>query len=100
MELVFEASHTHLYPGHEGAVRGEPFSAAENESRTCSILFSDGVVVLATAVSLGNGAWRLDVGPYTTGAGTSIPAKSWAVGIAAAEDGRSRFRIRGKLATT
>ena len=97
MELVFEASHTHLYPGHEGVVRGAPFSAVENERRDCSILFSDGVAVLATAVSLGNGAWRLDVGPYTTAAGTPIPAKSWAVDIDATEDDRPRFRIRRKL---
>jgi hypothetical protein len=80
-------------------VRGGALSAAKNESGDCSILFSDGVAVLATAVSLGDGACRLDVGPYTTGAGTPIPAKSWVVDIAPMEGDRSRFRIRKKFST-
>lgn len=99
MEIVLEASHTHLYPGHEGRVSGVDALARLPAGTTCRIDFADGGVAFATLSRVDDADgddWALEVGAYTTGAGTAIPVKRWRVGIRQEDDGLT-FRIRGRL---
>lgn len=94
MEIVFEASHSHLYPGHEGKVTGMDEASARSGG-TCRIDFADGGVAFGSLTRAG-GDWVLDVGPYATAAGTDIPARRWRLELRRGEG--VTFRIRGKLA--
>ena len=106
MEIVLEASHTHLYPGHEGRISGVDAVSRLPAETTCRIDFADGGVAFATLSraddadgdDLGLDDWALEVGAYTTGAETAIPVKRWRVGIRQEDDGLT-FRIRGRLAS-
>lgn len=98
MEIVFEASHTHLYPGHEGRVSNADAAPTGKAAGTCRIEFADGGVALGSLTHAEGDDWVLDVGPYATAAGTDIPAKRWRVELRQGEGGLTTFRIRGKLA--
>lgn len=97
MEIVLEASHTHLYPGHEGKVAGVGTVPAMPAGATCRIDFADGSVALGSLTHERGDDWTLEVSPYTTAAGTPMPAKRWRLGLRQEED-RVAFRIRRKLA--
>jgi hypothetical protein len=94
MAIVFEAEHTHLYPGHEGWLAG---AAPTGTGASSLIALSDGVMVGGVLTRADSGRWELGVDPYSTAAGTAIPAKRWQVAFRE-EDGRTRFRIERKLA--
>jgi len=93
MELTFDATHTHLYPGHEGMVRELDPSFTPGERRDCAVLFSDGAVALGSMTALPDGEYRLDLGAYTTLAGTAIPEKSWIAEIRHGVGQGNTFRI-------
>lgn len=96
MEIVLEASHTHLYPGHEGRVTGAGALAHLPVNAQCRVDFADGGVAFATLSHGDDGAWVLEAGVHATSAGTSIPAKRWRVALR--EDGGTlRFRILGRI---
>lgn len=95
METVIEAGHTHFYPGHEGWIAGDA-PAREGKATAVRIAFGDGVMAAGTLGPAGD-SWELDVAPYTTAAGTAIPAKRWRVALRPEADGRTRFRIERKL---
>lgn len=95
MEIVFEASHTHLYPGHEGKVAGTESVSSIPADTTCRVDFADGSVTFGSLTRAG-GNWTLDTGPYTTAAGTDMPAKRWRVDIRQESHGLT-FRVRRKL---
>lgn len=76
--LELEAANTHLYPGAKGAILS---GAAGNGP--VALRFADGA--LATGTLAGDTLW---VRPYTTAAGTDIPARTWRVTI-----GANCFRI-------
>lgn len=97
MEIVLEASHTHLYPGHEGRVAGVSGIAAMPDGAPCRVDFADGSVAFGTLARDGAENWTLEVGPYTTAAGTAMPAKRWRIGLQPAGEGLE-FRVRGRLA--
>jgi len=99
MELTFDATHTHLYPGHEGMVREFDPSFAPGERRDCAVLFSDGAAALGSVTALSGGKYRLDLGAYTTLAGTAIPEKSWVAEIRQGVGQDYTFRIVRKAET-
>ena len=96
MELVLEAGHTHLYPGHEGVVADGGLLPAASPIHA-RILFADGSVALAALTPERGSDWSLSVDPYRTAAGTGIAAKRWAVSFTKERAVGMRFRIRKKL---
>lgn len=87
--------HSHLYPGARGSLQGTlPNAAAE----TCEVAFSDGSVALGSLAMERSDAAVLETGPYTTAAGTEIPAKKWGLEIGPEKNGARPFRVRRKLA--
>lgn len=97
MELVLEAGHTHVYPGLRGLLRGPGPTATGAAGDTCRIDFADGSVAFGTLRPGSGEAWELDVSPYVTAAGTRIPVKRWRVGLEHESNGRTAFRILGRL---
>jgi hypothetical protein len=83
-QVVLKAGGSHLYPGARGTLQG-----AETEG-PCLVEFVDGSVAFG---NLSGGAGTILVlDPYVTARGTEIPAKRWAVALAA-----GRFRIFARL---
>lgn len=99
MEIVLEARHTHLYPGLEGLVAGDdaPAPSAGAEGLPSRIAFSDGAMAAGTLKHADGAGWELEVGPYTTAAGTHIAARKWRIAFRR-ENGRTAFRVERKLA--
>lgn len=97
MELVLEAGHTHVYPGLRGFLRGLEPGKIGAAGETCRIDFADGSVAFGALRPGGGEAWELEVSPYVTAAGTRIPVKRWRVGLEREADGRTAFRILGRL---
>jgi hypothetical protein len=97
MEVVLEASHSHLYPGLEGVVAEGELSPAASPIHA-RIMFADGAVAAGVLARDGDGNWSLSVDPYRTVRGTDIAAKRWALAFTGDEPAGMRFRIRKKLA--
>ncbi len=95
-ELRLEAFNTHLYPGLRGAIHDALGSVAAGKRSTCQVVFSDGSATLGTLEVKNENEAVLETGPYTTAAGTRVPAKEWLVALSQDEDGIQRFRIRAK----
>ncbi len=93
-ELRLEAVHSHLYPGLRGSLHGA--LPKRGRDATCEVAFSDGAQALATLVMESDTEGVLETGPYTTAAGTKIPAKRWRVDFTDRED-TPGFRVRAKL---
>lgn len=93
-ELRLEAVHTHLYPGLRGSLYGA--LPGTTKAATCEVAFSDGSVALGSLAMESGNEGVLETGPYTTAAGTKIPAKRWRVDFDDAE-GSPGFRVRAKL---
>lgn len=89
--MIFEATHTHIYPGHRGALS----SVSPANGDDCLVAFTDGTSTTGR-ITRREGRWQLDTAPYRTAAGTAIPAKSWSIEIAGV-DGVATFRICGKI---
>ena len=96
MELSFDASHTHLFPGHQGVVRGMKSALQTGQRCDCIVEFTDGAAAVGTVEALSDGDLQLDVGAYKTAAGTAIPEKSWRVHVTPDHDGKARFKVVGK----
>ena len=69
MDVLFEASHTHLYRGHDGRIDG----AIPNGPSRALVAFTDGIVATATLAPRDAGGWDLAVRPHRTVAGADIP---------------------------
>ncbi|WP_193371101.1 hypothetical protein [Pelagibius marinus] len=93
-ELRLEAVHTHLYPGLTGSLHGA--LPKDGQGATCEVAFSDGSQALGTLVMENGTQGVLETGPYTTAAGTGIPAKRWRVDFSDTESA-PEFRVRAKL---
>lgn len=93
-ELRLEAVHSQLYAGLRGSLYGT--LPGTPDAATCEVAFSDGSVALASLVMEGGNEGVLETGPYTTAAGTKIPAKKWRVDFNDTE-GAPGFRVRAKL---
>lgn len=92
--MILEATHTHLYPGHEGKIPGLAQIAEMQSGGDCLVEFSDGSMTPARITKSENG-WQLDTDAYRTAAGTNIPEKRWLVFLR--EDGGCvEFRILGR----
>ena len=96
-ELRLEAVHTHLYPGLRGSLYGA--LPGKPKATTCEVAFSDGAVALGSLVMESDREGVLETGPYTTAAGTKIPAKRWRVEFNGSES-TPGFRVRAKLPLT
>ena len=93
--MIFNATHTHLYPGHRGTVSGLAEISNPQTGAECLVEFSDGSATLARLTG-SQGDWQLDTDAYCTGAGTCIGRKCWLIRL---EDkhGQVEFRILKKL---
>jgi hypothetical protein len=89
--MIFEATHTHLYPGHRGKVSGLERIADLQSGRDCLVEFADGTAA-AAAISKAGNEWRLVTDAYRTAAGTDIAEKQWIVRLLEARD-RIEFRV-------
>ena len=96
MDVVLEAEHSHLYPGHEGWLECEAPLPVSTEGLPGRIAFADGVMAGGTLKG-SDGRWELEVDPYTTAAGTDIAAKRWQIAFRQVAGNRTRFRIERKL---
>ena len=98
-ELLLEARHTHLYPGLRGTVFGRLASPTGGEASTCQIAFSDGSMALGRLEDGGESDCILETDPYTTAAGTEVPAKKWRIALNHGDGGAGRFRVLARLDT-
>lgn len=96
--LRLDAAHSHLYPGARGRLSGS--LPDDGKNAPCQVVFSDGAMTLGALAMESDGAAVLETGPYTTAAGTGIPAKRWRLEIGAHTDGPRPFRVRDKLPVT
>lgn len=75
--LTFHASHSHLFPGAVLQLGdNDQLPSHPGQSLEAVVMFSDDSVAEADLVPDAP-RLRLLVQPYTTGSGTSIPAKNW-----------------------
>lgn len=94
-DLRLDAAHSHLYPGARGQVSGSLPDGGKKAP--CQVAFADGAMALATLVMASDGAAVLETGPYTTAAGTEVPAKRWRLEIGERTADPRPFRVRAKL---
>jgi hypothetical protein len=98
MALLLEATHTHFYPGHVGAIFGNVPRSGEAGTIQTRVKFSDGVTVEAILSPTDrDGTWLLEVGPYTTAAKSRIPGKTWEVQVRMAGQPQAAFRVIRKV---
>ena len=89
--MLLQATHTHLYPGHEGEISGISRLDELPPGSDCLVEFVDGSATCAR-ISRTNDGWQLHTNAYRTAAGTDIAARRWRVRLDEA-GGRIRFRI-------
>lgn len=93
--MLLQATHTHLYPGHEGGISGISRLAELQVQCDCLVEFADGSVTCARISRLDDG-WRLHADSYRTAAGTDIAARRWRIRLDE-YGGGIRFRILERL---
>lgn len=72
-------------------------SAEGGNASTCQVTFSDGSAALGTLMVGSGTEGVLETDPYTTAAGTKIPAKTWRLELSLGNEGNRSFRVREKL---
>lgn len=97
-DLRLDAAHSHLYPGARGRLSGS--LPDDGKNAPCQVIFSDGAMTLGALAMESDGAAVLETGPYTTAAGSDIPAKRWRLEIAVQAADPRPFRVRAKLPVT
>ncbi len=83
--------HTHIYPGAKG--RYGAVGTPSEDGTDVGVEFSDGVVAQAVLYPLPGGRRLMEVNPYVTAAGHSIPSKVWIL-ERDGEDDAAAFRVR------
>jgi len=96
--MILHATHTHLYPGHQGKISGLALIADMPAGDDCLVEFSDGTAASARIARSEKG-WLLYTDAYRTAAGTDIAKKVWLVGLAK-NGNHPEFRIINKVQTS
>ena len=94
--MLLQATHTHLYPGHEGGISGISRLTEMQAECDCLVEFSDGSATCARLSRVNNG-WQLHTMAYRSAAGTDIAERRWRVRLEE-DGGRVRFRILKRAA--